>query len=52
MPLWVPEWIVTLVGRSLCRLAHRHNVTCRGRRDHFALGVGVIDLERWGWPHR
>lgn len=33
MPLWMPEWVVTLVGRPLCWVGW-HNVTCRGRSDH------------------
>jgi hypothetical protein len=52
VPLWIPEWVVRLVGRPLCRLARRHNVTCRGRRDHTVLGVGLVDPDRWGWPRR
>lgn len=50
MPLWVPEWFVGLVGRTLCTALRRHNVACRGRRDHFIPGVGIIDRDRWGWP--
>lgn len=33
------------LGRLLCRLLRRHNVTCRGRTDHDG-------RERLRWPHR
>jgi hypothetical protein len=47
MPLWVPEWVVTVVGRVTCRLLRWHNVTCRGRADHTVIGAGIIDPQRW-----
>ena len=46
--VWLPEWMVRLVGRLLCRALRRHNVTCRGRQDHTIPGVGIIDPGRWG----
>lgn len=53
VPLWVPEWICGLIGRLLCRAVRRHNVTCRGRRDHCAAGAGLVDPDRWNyWPRR
>lgn len=51
MPVWVPEWIVTLAGRTTCRVLRWHNVTCRGRRDHLITGAGLINPDRWNrWP--
>lgn len=47
------EQVSCRIGRVNCRLLRRHNVTCRGRRDHCPLGVGLIDPDRWnGWPRR
>jgi hypothetical protein len=45
------EAVTYRTGRALCRLARRHNVSCRGRRDHEVVGVGLVDPGRWGyWP--
>ena len=43
MPLWVPEWVVTIVGRFMCRFLLTHNVTCRGPHSPV--------IGRWGWPY-
>lgn len=53
--LWLRnEWferVTCRLGRLNCRLFRHHNLTCRGRRDHFVLGVGLIDPGRWdNWP--
>ncbi|WP_277834763.1 hypothetical protein [Speluncibacter jeojiensis] len=33
----IAEHAVWITGRIACRLLHRHNVTCRGRADHYRL---------------
>lgn len=54
--LWVrhqwAERITWRLGRLNCRLFRRHNVSCRGRRDHTILGVGIVDPERWHFRPR
>jgi hypothetical protein len=55
--LWVRNWwfetVICALGRFLCRYFRRHNVTCRGRRDHTVAGAGIVDPDRWHyWPHR
>jgi hypothetical protein len=30
MPMWWPEWLVGVVGRTGCRVLGWHNETCRG----------------------
>lgn len=48
---WWFETVACHIGRANCRFLRRHNVTCRGRRDHQMQGVGIIDPDRWnGWP--
>lgn len=54
--LWLRNWwfetVTCRLGRVLCRAFRRHNLTCRGRRDHTAAG-GLIDPGRWRyWPRR
>lgn len=39
------EQVTYRLGRLLCRLLQRHNITCRGRADHDG-------RERLRWPHR
>lgn len=50
--IWVREaWfneVTWRVGRALCRLLGRHNVTCRGRRDHG--DRSSLDPACYGWP--
>ncbi|MBC6464269.1 hypothetical protein [Actinomadura alba] len=28
------DWLEYWAGRAFCRVLHRHNTSCRGRRDH------------------
>lgn len=47
---WWSEQVIWRLGRLNCRLFRRHNLTCRGRRDHGGRGGGIIDRGRWnGW---
>ncbi len=39
------EHVLFRVGRLGCRLLHRHNISCRGRRDHRSHYPGDCD----GW---
>ncbi len=49
---WWFETVTYRLGRLLCRYFRRHNVTCRGRRDH-TTPSGIVDRGRWHyWPRR
>jgi hypothetical protein len=41
------EWLDWARGRLRCRLLRRHGAGCRGRTDHTAPGIPVIDPGRW-----
>lgn len=43
----------TYAGRFACRVLHRHNASCRGRRDHLPdHAPGPTGCGRWGRPWR
>jgi hypothetical protein len=42
----VADWLEWKRDRILCRLAHWHGYSCRGRPDHIRDGAN-IDPDRW-----